>query len=246
MPIYKSDEAKTGGWQQVRTAMQRFEMDVVGTEDGQWGGTTLGEDGKPLPPKEYFEVHGNNMHVLNSTEPLEMDVEGKEFSFRVNTSESKNSFWVDNFLASADKNKILLPDGIVGKRVVWIKQSKEWDISGKKIAYTNYVIESVRDSVVTAPPIQQVVQTQTAPAPTTPTSVTPPIVSVTEDPMQIALELAVGKTEAQFRSTVSMHPSFINSPLLPLAKAGAITSMLVSEGKLKLVSDGTKQFYAKP
>jgi hypothetical protein len=64
--------------------------------------------------------------------------------------------------------------------------------------------------------------------------------------MAIAEELAVGKTEAQFRTAISLDPRLAGNSILSLAKAGAVTSALVKEGKLKEVKAGGKTLYARP
>jgi len=221
MSVYKKEDAKSGGWGQVREALQSFEGDVVSIDEGQWGGKLIDDDGNVIPPKTFFEVECANNVPLEVTEELEMDI-SEAFSFRINMSDYDGSFWVDEFLASADAHKVLLPDGIKGKRVTWKKVTKEWEIKGVKRSYTNYVIAGVAD--VGAPSTA----TPATPTPTTEQAPPPPDV----DPMAIALELAFDKTEAQFRSAITLHPQLKGSPLLPLAKAGAITAALVKEGKL--------------
>ena len=64
--------------------------------------------------------------------------------------------------------------------------------------------------------------------------------------MELACELAVGKTEAQFRSAISLSPKFVSSPLLPIAKAGLVTAALLKEGKLVEVKEGNKTIYRRP
>ena len=247
MPVYNKADVKKGGFQQVREALVKFEADVVATEDGQWGGTLLGDDGKPLPPKEFLEIKCMNVKVLETSEPLTMDLNGQDFSFRINCSDYDGSFWVDEFLASADKLKILLPDGIVGKRVIWKKAKHVWTIKGKETSYSNFVIDGVvGPSMIGTAPVGT-----PAPNPTVSSSVQVgtqiplPITTPTEqvDPMAVAADIAVGKTETQFRSAIALHPAFANSPLLALAKAGAITQTLINEKKLILVANGTKQVY---
>jgi len=159
-----------------------------------------------------------------------------EHNFRVNCSDFKGSFWVEDFLASADKAKLLIPDDLVGKRIVWKKVTRRWDIKGKPVSYSNYVIGSVKAAAKVAP---KIVTLKADTDESIPDSSAP-------DPMELALELAVGKTETQFRSAVSLHPQFVNSPLLSLAKAGAITQALVKEGKLVEVQEGSQTIYQRP
>jgi len=247
-PITNRSEAKEGGFAQVREALVSFEGDVVAqdargnkTEFGMWGGKLIGEDGKPIPPKEYLQVVCANVVPLEVTEELSMDI-SEGWTFRVNCSDYKGSFWVDAFLASADKNKVIIPEELINKRVLFKKFTLE--ARDPKYNSTNYVIDKVSKAATAAPKI--VAKTTAAPAAASIEEVTAEAVEVlSNDPMEIALELAVGKTEQQFRSAVALHPEFINSPLLPLAKAGAITRTLVNDGKLKLVIQGNKQVYQK-
>lgn len=250
MPLYDREQARKGGFAQVREALQSFEGDVVRAEDGEWGGQRFDNDGNPLPKREYFEVECINNVPLEVTEELTMDIT-ESFSFRVNMSEWDGSFWVDEFLASADKVKILLPDGLIGKRVVWKKVIKTWDIKGEVITYANFIIAEVKKAQGPAPRV--VPKTAQAPA----TIAAPAKVEVPAeeaeveastpavDPMEVAMELAVGKTEAQFRMAIGLNPAFAGSPLLSLAKSGAITQSLVNDGKLTLVKEGNKEVYQK-
>ena len=247
-PITKREEAKEGGFAQIREALVSFEGDVIAqdargnkTEFGMWGGKLIGEDGKPIPPKEYLQIVCANVVPLEVTEELSMDI-SEGWTFRVNCSDYKGSFWVDAFLLSADKNKVLIPEGLIGKRITF----KRFTLEAREPKYnsTNYVIDKVSKAAIAAPKI--VAKTTPAPAAAPIEEVAAEAVEVSSnDPMEIALELAVGKTEQQFRSAVALHPEFVNSPLLPLAKAGAITQTLVNDGKLKLVTQGNKQVYQK-
>ena len=230
-PITKKEEAQESGFAQVREALQSFEGDVVSAEFGQWGGTLVDPDtGKKIPPKEFLEVQCTGVKVLTVSEELSMAVD--EWNFRVNCSNYKGSFWVEDFLESADKAKLLIPDDLIGKRIVWKKASRSWDIKGRPVTYTNFVIDRVIGATEETPVVVGAVP-EGAPR------------SPVEDPMEVACELAVGKTETQFRSAISLHPSFVNSPLLALAKAGAITKSLVEQGKLVVVGEGAKAIYQK-
>lgn len=232
MPIYKREEAKSGGFAQVREALLSYEGDVVKVETGQWGGKLVDDDGKPVPPREYFEVETTNNVPLEVTEELSMDI-SERFSFRVNMSEYEGSFWVDAFLASAEKAKVLLPDGIKGKRVTFRKVTLEG--SEPKYNVTNFVIDKVAGGTKVAPKVTP--KAVIAPAPVASKE------TVEEDEIALALNLAVGKTEAQFRSAASLHPKLIGSQLLPLIKAGLFTASQVNEGTLTLGNDDK---YAKP
>lgn len=242
MPVFRTEDAQPAGWKQTREATVAFEGDVIGTVIDSWGGTALGDDGRPLPPSEYFEIKCANTHILEVSEPLEMDVEGKEFSFRLNTNPSENSFWVSMFIESAERNGILLPDGLAGKRIEFRKKTMEWNLKdGGSRSKTDFVIERV---------IGQATPIQVTPAPQGATVATPPPLATSPAPdngdvMVTVMELADGKTEAQFVSAASLHPFFQDSPFLALAKAGALTSTLVKEGKLTLVEQGGSQVYKK-
>ena len=248
-PITNRSEAKEGGFAQVREALFSFEGDVVAqdargnkTEFGMWGGKLLGDTGKPVPPKEYLQVVCANVVPLEVTEELSMDI-SEGWSFRVNCSKYKGSFWVDAFLASADKSKVVIPEGLIGKRITF----KRFTLEARDPKYnsTNFIIEKVSKAATAAP---KIITKATVPVVQTKVEEVPAevIEEVSSgDPMEIALGLAVGKTEQQFRSAVALHPKFINSPLLSLAKAGAITQTLVNEGKLMLVMQGNKQVYQK-
>ena len=228
MALWDSKQAKKGGgFAQVREALIAFKGEVVKVEDGQWGGKLVDEEGNPIPPKEFFEIGTINNVILEAAEELSMDIADK-YSFRVNMSEFDGSFWVDEFLASADKFKLLLPDGLIGKVITFRKRTKKWERKGKAdIFYTNYVIEGVEAAGQT-PPQPKVMPVGIA------------------DPMVLAEELAIGKTEQQFRLAVQTSPDFIGSPILSLVKSGAITQSLVNEGKLVLVKEGNKEVYQRP
>lgn len=213
MPITKKSEAKEGGFAQVRAALVKFEGDVVSAEFGKWGGQGIGKDGKPLPPKEFFEITCENVEVLETTEELSIPI--TEYSFRINCSDYKGSFWVDMFLESVDKHKILIPDGLIGKRVIFEKRTLE--ASDPMYNSTNFVVAGIKDNKA---PKAEAKASQDVP----------------EDPMDIARKLAIGKTEAQFRTAIALHPAFVANPLLSSAKAGLLTQALVSEGKLVLVN----------
>ncbi len=235
MPLTDRSQAKESGFAQVREAMQKFVGTVDSAEFGQWGGALIDEGGKPIPPKEFLEIICSNVEVLEVSEELVMSVE--EWNFRVNCSEFKGSFWVDKFLESADRAKILIPDDLVGKRITWEKASMSFTIKERDITQTNFVIAKVE----AAPKSKPTVVTK-APAEEVPVEEG----EGTVHSMDAALELAVGKTEAQFRTAVALDPQFSGSPLLPLAKAGAITQALITEGKLVIVKEGNKQVYQKP
>jgi len=243
MPVYKKEEAKSGGFQQVREAIQVFEGDVVKVEEGQWGGQLVDDQGKSKPPKEYFEIETTNNVVTEATEDLSMDI-SERFSFRINMSEYLGSFWVDAFLESADRNKVLLPDGLKGNRVTFRKMTLEG--SEPKFNVTNFVIDKVIKKAATAPKIVA------KPAIAKPVVIAPKVVqpsvagaeagtTVEDDPMELALILAIGKTEQQFRSAAGLHPKLIGSQLLPLIKTGLASQALMVEGKMVLGEDGKYQ-----
>lgn len=235
MPLTDRSQAKEAGFAQVRAALQKFEGTVASVEFGMWGGKLIDEDtGKPIPPKEFLEILCTDVEVLEVTEELSMPVD--EWTFRVNCSDYKGSFWVEKFLESADMHKLLIPDDLIGKRVIWEKVSMTFNIRGREVTQTNYVITEVKDAPKAAPKVVSKDE-----APPAPAEVSQPDIPV-PDPMDVALNLAIGKTEAQFRTAIALDPQFINSPLLALAKAGAITQALVNDGKLVIVEG----VYKKP
>ena len=235
MPVYRKEDAKTGGFQQVREALVAFEGDVVKVESGQWGGQLVDNEGKPVAPREFFEIETTNNVPLKVIEDLSMDI-AERFSFRVNMSDYEGSFWVDEFLTSADKNKILLPDGLIGKRVTFKKITREaLDRKGNptpRFNVTNFIIDKV------AVKKAAIAKTVISP-PSTPEKKKG---IVEDDPMALVCDLAVGKTEQQLRSAAGLHPKLIGSQILPLVKTGLATTALVADGKLILV-DGK---YQKP
>jgi len=255
-PIVNRNEAKESGFAQIREALIAFEGDVTRAEFGQWGGQLTDDAGKLKPPREFLEVECVNVVVTEVTEELAFIPD--EWNFRVNCSDYKGSFWIEDFLASADENKILIPDGLTGKRILWKKVTREaLDKDGTptpKFNSTNFVISKVL-GVVDAPTPVKVTTPVVTPKATTPAVVTPAQAEeeTTEstttpqpDPMEAATQLAIGKTETQFRSAISLHPQFVGSPLLAMAKAGLITASLVEQGKLVAVVEGNKTVYRLP
>ncbi len=258
-PIYKREEAKESGWQQVRQALEAFEGDVVRAESGTWGGTGVDQEtGLPLPKKEYFEIETTNNVATKVSEPLEMDIKPR-MTFRVNSSStSPRSFWVEKFLKSADDNKILLgeegiqatprPDGLKGKRVAFTKV-----VYGEgQFATKNFIInEVVGEATAPAPSTPVPATTSAPPSPATPYGIaltipTPPVSTSAEDILEAVADLAVGRTEQQFRSAITLNPKFFGSPLLALVKTGAITQALIKDGKLKEVVENGVTVYRKP
>ncbi len=246
-PLLDRKQAKESGFAQVREALQKFEGTVGSAEFGQWGGELIDEEtGKTRPPKEFLEVTCTEVEVLEVTEELSMEID--EWNFRVNCSDFNGSFWVERFLESVDKHKLLIPEGLVGKRIVWTRVILEAvNKNGErqpKYDSTNFIIESVKAVAKAAPKISPKVTAAPAQAEAeeVPTEDTPNAV----DPMEAALTLAVGKTEAQFRTAVALDPQFTNSPLLSMAKAGIVTQSLVTEGKLVVVKEGNKEVYQLP
>ena len=147
MPIVKSSEAKEGGFGQVREALVAFEADVVAqdargskTEFGKWGSV----EGKP--PREFLQIVTKNAKPTEVTEELSMDI-AEGFSFRVNCSDYKGSFWVDMFLPSAEKLGILVPEGLIGKRLGFRRftlEAKNKDGSpNPQFNSTSYIIEKI-------------------------------------------------------------------------------------------------------
>lgn len=238
MPITDRNQAKESGFAQVRKALQKFEGTVVSAEFDKYP-PKMDDDGKPMPEKEYLDIVCVNNKALEVTEELSMDI-SEEWKIRVNCSDYAGSFWVEDFLASADKAKILIPDELVDKRIVWIKATREGTVPMYNT--TNFIIDSIKGKAKATPKV--VSSAAPAQLPTANEAEEAPGGAV--DPMAVALELAVGKTEPQFRTAISLDEQFKGSPLLPMAKAGVITQSLVNDGKLVLVKEGNKQIYQKP
>lgn len=248
MPLTDRSKAKQSAFAQVREALVKFEGTVAEATFDQWGGKLIDEDtGKPIPPREFLEVQCVDVEVLEVTEELAMAID--EWNFRVNCSDFEGSFWVEKFLESADKHKLQIPDELEGKRIVWEKVTlKAYNKSGvhtPKFDSTNFVIAEVKEGAPKAKPkvISKTAEPVEVEGEEADSAEETPIM---EDPMESALEIAVGKTEAQFRSAISTDERFQGSPLLPMAKAGAITTALVNEGRLELVKKGNKDVYQVP
>ena len=224
MPLTDRSQARESGFAQVREALQKFEGTVVNAEFDQWGGQ-LFDDGKPIAPKEFLEISNIDVKVLEVTEDLAMDID--EWNFRVNCSDYKGSFWIEKFLERADRLKVLIPDDLKGKRCVWVKDSMTFNIKGREVTQTNFVLESIKPVTAKAASAKAVEDEEVT-------------MAEESDSMGLALELALKKTEQQFRTAISLDPRFSGSPLLPMAKAGVITQSLVNDGKLVVV-DGKYQ-----
>jgi hypothetical protein len=242
VPIYDKTKAKpAGGFQQVRKALKRFEGDVIKAEIGVYGG---GQDpnGKPLPPKEYLEIDTINNTVLEVSEPLSMDI-SESYSFRINCSEKDNSFWVAEFLTSAEANKILLPDGLLNKHVTWkqvIKESKD------KKGNVDHNFDATGMIIVSVVPIQPGNNPNSTNPPQTAGNPVQAAVVTLEAFMAIITDLAIGKTEAQFRMAVPLDVRLAsNQALVQMAKAGVLTANLLKEGKLKEETVDGKVIYQK-
>jgi len=237
MPVTDRSQAKSGGWQQVRAAIQSFEADVTNAEFGEWGQSVF--EGERKKPKEFFEITTTNVNVLEVSEPLAFEPE--EFNFRINCSDYNGSFWIDAFLGKADELKLAIPDDIIGKRVRFKKEAFAYEVTDRQTKEKksgtkfDWVIDAVLGDAGSPSSPSPVSSSGSAPTPT----------ASNVDPMIEMLELAVGKTENQFRSAVGLNPAFPDY-LKSLAKAGAITETFIKEGKLTLVKDGNKEVYQKP
>ena len=219
MPITKREDAKEGGFAQVREALQRFKGLCTGATFDMWGGQLVNADGKKVQPREYLELSFTGTEVLEATEELNMDI-SEEWSIRINCSDFKNSFWVDMFLASADKFKLLVPNDLKNKILTMEKQTLE--ANDPQYNSTSWVIIGVEagNTATPAPKAEPAVQAT--------------------DPTNAILELAVGKTEEELKAAIS--ETLKGHPMLPIAEAGLLTQALVNGGKLVLV-DGK---YQKP
>lgn len=220
MPITKREDAKEGGFAQVREALQRFKGLCIDAIFDKWGGQLVDDDGKKLQPREYLELSFIGTEVLEATEELNMDI-SEEWSVRINCSDFKNSFWVDMFLVSADKFKLLVPTDLKNKVLTMEKQTLE--ANDPQYNSTSWVIVGVEEPIAgTAKAIKTEAPTQAA------------------DPSSAILELALGKTDEELKAAIS--EALKGHPMLPLAESGLLTQALVGGGKLVLV-DGK---YQKP
>lgn len=236
MPLTDRSQAKDGGFAQVREALKKFKGLVTGCEWGKWGGELIDEKtGLAKPPREFLEITCEDVVILESSEEISMDI-SELFTFRENCSDYKGSFWVERFLESADKFKILIPDGLVGKIVTWEKVTLEaYDKKGNpkpEFNSTNFIIIGIENAGASKPKTSK-------PKELVPEggAVAPPALT---DPMVVVQALAIGKTEGELKSAIEIAPALIGTPVHPMAKAGIITQALLGEGKLALV-DGKYQ-----
>lgn len=218
MPITDRTQAKDAGFAQVREVLQKFKGDVIDVQWGQWGGQLVDDKGRKKKARDFMEIISINNEVLESTEPLSMDITEK-YTFRVNTSDYKGSFWIDLFLASADKLKILIPDGLKNKCVTWEKMTLENE--KPEFNKTDWVIAGIEDIKAGA---------------------AKPATSANVDPMTLIVGLAIGKTDAELQAAIDTSPELAGSQVLPLAKSGMLTQALIKEKRIVLV-DGK---YQKP
>ncbi len=169
--------------------------------------------------REFLEIKSVDNIPVEVTEPLDMDI-GQEFNFRINASESSTSFYIADFLEACDKLKLLVPDGLVGRRLRWVKVRRE----AKKVEFSteNYVPSAVLGEHDTKPYFDSVY------------GKAEPVATEAPDLLGEMLALAVGKTEKQFRTAVTLNPKLVGSPLLALAKMGAITQSFITGGQLTL------------
>lgn len=231
MPIYDEKQATENGYAQVRKAMTSFAGNVVKVEEGAWAPKKDEATGILKKAKEYLEIFCENVQVMASTEPLTMDI--TEWNFRADQATDKKSFWVQKFLPSARVAGVILPNGLVGKRILFSKVTLEAKdkngIPNPKYNKTSFVIEKVLGDAMVKP------------ADLTAPETTPNVPKV--DPMIEAVNLANGKTEIQFRSAIGLNP--LCSSLIPLAKTGALTAQLVAEGRLTKINNAGREVYQK-
>ena len=232
MPLTDRSQAKEGGFAQVREALKKFSGKVTNVEWGKWGGQLVDDKtGLPKPPREFLEITCEDVVILESTEEISMDI-SEQFTFRENCSDFKGSFWIERFLESADKFKILIPDGLLGKTVTWERVILEaFDSKGNakpEFNSTNFIIIGIENAGASKPKASKPQESGT---------IAPPALA---DPMVVVQALAIGKTEEELKSAIETHPALIGTPVHPMAKAGVITQALLGEGKLALV-DGKYQ-----
>lgn len=242
MPLTDRSQAKESGFAQVREALVKFKGRVTSAEFDLWGGEMVdAETGKKLPPKEFLEIVTEDNEVLEVAEELSMDI-SQQWTFRTNCSDYKGSFWVEMFLASADKFKIRIPDGLINKVITFEKVTLEaFDGKGNrtpKYDATGMVIAGVEEAPKTAPKIVKKADSAEEPAEVVGEQPATQAPQESVDYMAKAAELAVGKTEAQFKTAIALDPAFINNPLLSLAKAGLLTQALINDGKLTVDGEG--------
>lgn len=205
--IYNAENAVEMDYKVIRDNLTSFEATVIGLEEGEWGGTEIDEEGNVKPPKMFVEFICDDVKLVSSNVPVELP---STYKFRINPSQYKNSFWVGAFLKSATANNISLPDGIIGKRVVFTKVP----FGEGKYVSTNFIIEKVIDG--NAP-------------------------STDVDPEEL-INLAVGKTEAQFRQAAQLNTKWSgNTALITNIKLGKTTADYVASGVLVVGDDGVYQ-----
>jgi len=247
MPITDRSEAKESGFAQVREALSKFKGRVTSAEFDMWGGELVDpETGKKVQPREFLEITTEDNEVLEVTEELSMDI-SQQWTFRVKCSDYKGSFWVEMFLASADKFKVRIPDGLINKVVTFEKVTLEaYDRNGErtpKFDSTGMIIAGVEGSGAKAAPKIVKKTGGEEPAEVAGEQPTAQDSQGAVDYMAKAADLAVGKTEAQFKTAIALDPVFVNNPLLSLAKAGLLIQALINDGKLTVDGEGK---YKKP
>mgnify|MGYP003145334524 CR=1 FL=1 len=249
-PITNKADAKKNGWAQTREAVTEFKGLVTSAGFDQWGGVLFDDNGNPKPPREFLEVKTTDNIVIAATEDPSMDITS-EYNFRANCSDFEGSWWVEDFLDASGKLNILIPEGLQGKVVTFRKVLRE-AINGKGVHNAqfdvrNYVPVAIEDApvVAAAPPAPAAAPVPVPAAPPAEPPAPPvPVVAPVEadaqsaapatgdDLLDIALGLAIGNTDAAFKNAAGLHPKLVNSPLLPLIKAGAVIQTFVKEGKI--------------
>lgn len=232
MPITRSDEAKEGGFTQVREALQSLEMDVVAADYGDWGDSQKYGKG----PQEFLSLDGENVVVLESTEELSMDI-SQEYNLRINCSDYKGSFWVEHFIPSCEAHKLILPDSrigdpgnLIGKRLAFKKVAMEYQTKDGGGVKNDYVVVGVKE-------IKKGTSKVDAPAPTE--------ASTEEELAGVVIDLADGKTAAQFKSAASLNTSLRGSPLLPMIQSGELVQGLIDDGLLVVEEVNGRTVYKK-
>lgn len=222
MPITRREDAEEGGFAQVRKVLQKFKGLVTGVTFDMWGGQLIDEEGRKRQPREFLEIAFTGVEVLETSEELTMDI-SEQWTVRINCSDFKGSFWVEMFLASADKFKVLIPDGLKDKILTMEKQGLEAD--DPKYNASGWVIVGVEGTGNPTPKSAQSTAPQTGEA---------------SSPMDTVEALAIGKTEDELKAAIP--DTLKGDPMLPLAQAGLMTQALLNEKRIALV-DGK---YQKP
>ena len=196
-------DAKSSGLAGVRQAIEVIEGDVVDETEGVWEKSQYGEG------QTYVQIDMENCIVKEGLEPIELFDD--RFSFRINTSDYKGSFWEEEFLKSCDDSKVLAND-LVGKRIRFKKVTHTWE-------WRDGTIRTKRDFVIDTILVTDKKEKE----------------EVGDD---YCLRLATGRSVNAFKVACSADPLLRRSPeLLETIKTGIWLQSMIKAGKLA-VKDG--------